>query len=340
MKTRVYAAQPWAGWPRQADGAGGWREEGQPGHGRGHASAVGRDSDGKMTVGGTTRLVGDTQEGCCTPREEAGPPGRSCVRGTTGRAEDDCDDHRHLGTDGTKACSARPGHDGGQKGDTGPMGQMPISPPVPMQCGCWRKTGQGICPGQVLPETASYEVASGAPLRHSSPLPAGSTATPLHRKPARGTSAWPPLLRRAAPFPPQPGKASPEGSEQSLTRAWNLLHLLTDPNVQTNTQSSQPQGTGSLRGFPTKPLWIVLNVQTPQPAAPGGGALGCSIRAPHPASRPWMWPRGPGSMSPTTRGCCRAVSSSACEHGRASRRVSPVHCEQEAKTRLSAPRRS
>lgn len=52
--------------------------------GGGHASAVGRDSDGKMTVGGTPRLVGDTQQGCCTPGEEAGPPGRSCVGGQQG----------------------------------------------------------------------------------------------------------------------------------------------------------------------------------------------------------------------------------------------------------------
>lgn len=206
MKTRVYAAQPWAGWPRQADGAGGWREEGQPGHGGGPSSAVGRDSDGKMTVGGTTRLVGDTQQGCCTPREEAGPPGRSFVRGTTGRAENDHNDHRHLGTDGTEACSARPGHDGGQKGDTGPMGQMPISPPVPIQCGYWRKTGQATCPGQVLPETASHKVAAGAPsgtahpYRQAAQQPHYTENLPEEPAPGRLSSAEP------HPFPLNPAK--------------------------------------------------------------------------------------------------------------------------------------
>lgn len=204
--------------------------------GGGHASAVGRHSDGKMAVGGTTRLVGDTQQGCCTPGEEAGPPGRSCIRGTAGRARDGRDDHRHLGADGTEACSARPGRDGGQKADTGPMGQMPISPPVPMQCGCWRKTGQATCPGQVLPETASHEVASGAPLRHSSPLPAGSTATPLHRKPATSNPMSPPRPRnqRLAASPPQSHSLSPS-TRQSLPRRFRAEpHAGLEPTASSN----------------------------------------------------------------------------------------------------------
>lgn len=142
VKTRVYAAQPWAGWPRQAEEAGGWREEISLVIGGGHASAVGRDSGVKVTVGGTTQLAGDAQQGCCTPREEAGPPRKGYVRGTAGKAEDDCDAHGHLGTDGTGACGARPGCDGGQEGDTGPVGRTLISPPEPMQCGCWREMGR------------------------------------------------------------------------------------------------------------------------------------------------------------------------------------------------------
>lgn len=204
--------------------------------GGGHASAVGRDSDGKMTVGGTTWLAGDTRQGCCTPREEAGPPGRSCVRGTAGRAEDDRDDHRHLGTDAAEACSARPGRDGGQKRDTGPAGQMPISPPVPMQCGCWRKTGQATCPGHILPETASHEVASGAPLRHSSPLPAGRTATPLHREPATSNPVSPPRPRnqRLAASAPQSHTLFPL-TQQSFPRRFRAEpHAGLEPTVSSN----------------------------------------------------------------------------------------------------------
>ena len=46
-----------------------------------------------MTGGGTTQLAGDAQQGCCTPREEAGPPRRGFIRGTAGRTKDDCDAH-------------------------------------------------------------------------------------------------------------------------------------------------------------------------------------------------------------------------------------------------------
>lgn len=71
MKTRVYAAQPWAGWPRQAEEAGGWREEISLVIGGGHASAVGRDSGVKVTVGGTTQLAGllHTTRGGRAPQE-------------------------------------------------------------------------------------------------------------------------------------------------------------------------------------------------------------------------------------------------------------------------------
>ena len=110
--------------------------------GGGHASAVGRDWGVNVTGGGTTQLAGDAQQGCCTPREEAGPPRRGFIRGTAGRTKDDCDAHRHLGTDGTGACGARPGRNGCQEGDTGLVGQTPISPAEPMQGGCWREMGR------------------------------------------------------------------------------------------------------------------------------------------------------------------------------------------------------
>lgn len=84
----------------------------------------------------------------------------------------------------------------------------------------------------------------------------------------------------------------------------------------------------------------MLNVQLPQEAGLQEAGPQAHHQSPPPAPRPWVWPRGPGSMSPTTRDRCRAGSSSACKHGRASAPVSPVHCEQKGKTQLSAPRGS
>lgn len=81
VETRVYAAWPWAGWPRQADGLEAGREEGRPGHRRGARlccrKGLGRQND----CGGHHVADGDAQQGLLHATQGGRAP-RRLVRGT------------------------------------------------------------------------------------------------------------------------------------------------------------------------------------------------------------------------------------------------------------------